>query len=78
MAVDETGGADPNGEAGAGGAGERDGERRRAPVFSPPAEARFPGWLLPLLGAAAAGIFAGWMGAVFGGVVGFLIWRARA
>ena len=53
-------------------------QRRRTPVPSPPAEARFPGWLLPILAAIVAGVFAGWMGAVFGAVVGFLVWRARA
>lgn len=54
-----------------------EGERKSTSLPSPPAEARFPGWLLPILGAAAAGVFSGWWGAVFGGVVGFLIWRMR-
>lgn len=72
MVTDEKGGPDSKGKERA-----RETERRRKTVPSPPAEARFPGWLLPILGALAAGIFAGWMGAVFGGVVGFLVWRAR-
>lgn len=47
------------------------------PRLPRPSRARFPGWLLPLLGGVAGGFVAAWWGAAFGGVVGFLVWRTR-
>lgn len=40
--------------------------------------ARYPGWLLIILGGAAGGAFVGWWGVAFGAAVGFVIWRSRA
>ncbi|MFP3948689.1 MAG: hypothetical protein ACLFWG_08150 [Longimicrobiales bacterium] len=59
---------------------ERDGSpgRESGPTLPRPSPARFPGWLLPLLGGVAGGFVSGWWGAAFGVVVGFLIWRTRA
>lgn len=54
------------------------GEGDPGPLLPRPSRARFPGWLLPLLGGVAGGFVAGWWGAAFGIVVGFLVWRTRA
>ncbi|MDX1567149.1 MAG: hypothetical protein R3223_05060 [Longimicrobiales bacterium] len=52
--------------------------RKSGPTLPRPSRARFPGWLLPLLGGVAGGFVSGWWGAAFGVIVGFLVWRTRA
>ena len=38
---------------------------------------RAPGWVVPIVGAASGWVFAGWMGAAFGAMVGTIIWKSR-
>ena len=39
---------------------------------------RFPAWIVPILGAAVGWALKGPIGAIFGLVLGVLIWRSRA
>jgi len=48
-----------------------------APRYRPGGGLRVPGFVVPLLGAGAGWVAGGLLGAIFGGVVGFLIWRSR-
>ena len=38
---------------------------------------RAPGWVVPIVAAGSGWLFAGWLGALFGAVVGTFIWRSR-
>jgi hypothetical protein len=51
--------------------------RRLAERKARPGALRVPGWVLPVLAAGSGWVFAGWPGAVFGAVVGALVWRTR-
>jgi len=51
--------------------------RRTADRRARPGAWRAPGWVVPVVAAASGWAFAGWMGAVFGAVVGTFIWKSR-
>jgi hypothetical protein len=38
---------------------------------------RAPGWVVPIVAAGSGWLFAGWPGALFGAVVGTIVWRSR-
>jgi hypothetical protein len=39
---------------------------------------RVPSWVMFPVGATVGYLVAGWPGAIFGGVIGFFLWRSRA
>lgn len=38
---------------------------------------RFPPWVVAVLGVIVGGLFASWMGAMLGGLLGTIVWLSR-